>query len=114
MNPTPTPDVPVTDMHARDLGQAPSATCEPAPRPTWRDRLRWKFFPMEVCPLPELPGSRDCVKIRTVCVLSFADRLRLLASGRLEVICRTCTENEVGETATSSVCYPLAPEFLER
>lgn len=84
-------------------------------RPTWRDRVRRRLFPRKHCFAPEAPGRfKDCITIHTVCVLCFWDRLRILATGRLEVTTRTATENEIGEHVTASECSALPPAFLER
>ena len=74
---------------------------------TWRERLRFKLFPGRYCDLPEAPAThQDCLTIRTVVVLGWLDRLRLLFSGRLTVETKTVTENMVGQHKTSSVAFP--------
>jgi hypothetical protein len=74
---------------------------------TWRERLRFRLFPIRHCELPEAPATyADCVVVKTVTSLSLADRVRVLLSGKLTVETRTVTENIVGGTATSSVAYP--------
>jgi hypothetical protein len=73
----------------------------------WRDRLRFRLFPSQLCPLPEAPATyKDCIVIRTVVVLRFPARLQLLISGRLIVETRTVTENVVGNAVSASVAYP--------
>lgn len=75
---------------------------------TWRDRLRFKLFPSEICPLPAAPPTwQDVVVVTTVVTLSFRARLNVLLSGRLKVETRTVTENLVGGTVTASVGYPV-------
>ncbi len=80
---------------------------------TWRDRLRFKFFPSRVCELPTPPSRlpphlfEDCLVARTVVGLGWQDRLRVLVSGHLLVETRTLTEHIVGATVTSSVAYPI-------
>lgn len=75
---------------------------------TWRERLRFKLFPSEPCPLPDAPAAwADCVVITTIVHLSVRDRLMLLVSGRIKVETRTVTEHIVGGTKTSSVSYPV-------
>lgn len=84
-------------------------------RPTWRDHLRRRLFPYRHCELPDAPAQYvDCMTIRTVVVLRFIDRLRILLSGKLEVTTRTVTENKIGEHITASECYPMPPRLLER
>lgn len=74
---------------------------------TWRERLKWKLFPSRHCELPSAPATyQDCVVVRTVAMLSFADRVRVLLSGRLTIETKTVTENIVGAAVTSSVAYP--------
>lgn len=81
---------------------------------TWRERLRWKLFPSQHCPLPDAPASHlDCVVIKTVVVLGWLDRLRVLFSGHLTVITKTVTENVVGATTTASVAYPSLSDPLK-
>lgn len=99
----------------RDLGQVSTLAVDF--QPTWRDRLRWKLFPRTHCELPEVPPgttTKDCITIHTKCGLSIADRIRVLVSGRLEVTTRTVTQNEVGQSITSSACFPLGPKWMER
>lgn len=63
-----------------------------------------KLFPFEPCPLPDAPASfQDVVITRTKIFVSFADRLRILFTGKAEVETRTVTENIVGGTRTASV-----------
>ena len=77
---------------------------------TWRERLRFRLFPSRHCELPEAPAHyADCVVVTTTAVLSWADRLRVLISGRLTVQTRTVTENVVGDCRTSSVAFPSLP-----
>lgn len=83
---------------------------------TWRDRLRWKFFPGDHCDLPNgAPVThKDVLTIRTIVELSFVDRLRILCSGRLMCETKTVTENLIGASITSSVAYPLPIKPLDR
>ena len=74
---------------------------------TWRERLRFKLFPSRHCSLPDAPATHlDCVVIKTIVVLGWLDRLRVLASGRMTVETKTVTEHIVGAAATASVAYP--------
>jgi hypothetical protein len=74
---------------------------------TWRDRLRARAFPVHLCPLPQpLNPEGDVLTVRTLCVLPWLERLRVLASGRLIVETRTVTEHKVGNTDTATVAYP--------
>lgn len=100
-------------MSETEINQASAMSFEQ--RTTWRDRVRRKLFPVRHCFAPDAPCSwKDCVTIHTFVELSWLDRLRVLATGRLEVTTRTMTENEVGMSKTASECCPLPPKFLER
>ena len=75
-------------------------------RPTWRERIRYRLFPHRHCFAPEAPATyKDCVSIRTVTVLSWADRLRIMLTGRVVTETRTVTEHEVGNSVTNAVTY---------
>lgn len=104
-----------TAMEQRDIGNCVAIFDEY--HPTWRDRIRWALFPMTYCELPEVPSeaaTKDCVTVHSVTKFSWADRLRVLISGRVETVSRTVTQHEVGHTFTKSECFPLGPEFLEK
>lgn len=74
----------------------------------WRERLRFKLFPSLPCPLPEAPAYYEGVlEIRTIAVLDWKDRLRVLLTGKLMVETRTVTEHTSGGVISSSVVYPL-------
>lgn len=81
---------------------------------TWRQRLRCKLFPSRLCPLPDAPANfADCLVTRTVVVLGFLDRCRVLLSGRLTVETRIVTEHPVGSNRTAAVAYPSLKENHE-
>jgi len=81
---------------------------------TWRDRLRWKLFPVRHLDLPYAPPThRDVLVCRVTCCLSLADRLRVLISGRLLVETKTVTENIIGRSLTDSLAYPLPIKALD-
>lgn len=74
---------------------------------TWRERLRFWAFPTQHCELPSVPAHyQDCVVVKTVVLLPFTGRIRVLFSGKLTVETKTVTEYCVGGTMTSSVAYP--------
>lgn len=74
---------------------------------TWRERLRFKLFPVSYCELPAAPATyQDCVVCRTFVAFSFLDRLRVLLTGRVIVETKTVTEHIVGASLTASVAYP--------
>lgn len=77
-------------------------------RATWKDKLRWRFFPARHVDLPQAPKTyKDMLVCRVTCQLSMLDRIRVLISGRLMVESKTVTENEIGKHITASVAYPL-------
>lgn len=49
---------------------------------------------------------RDVFVCRTTVHFSFADRLRIVLTGKVTVETRTATENEIGAHKTKSVAYP--------
>lgn len=74
---------------------------------SWKDRLRRKLFPWLPCETPKAPATyKDVLIMRVSCELSFADRLRVLVTGRIEIESRTVTENEIGNHETESVARP--------
>lgn len=80
------------------------ATPDPVP---WYRRLYNRVFPWVPCELPEAPASfQDVIISRAKVNLSFADRLRVLFTGKLEVETRIVTENLVGSTRSKSVTRP--------
>lgn len=71
---------------------------------TWREKIWAKLFPFTVCDLPEAPASfKDVLTVKTRSQLSFLDRLRVLATGKVETESRVVTENVIGSTRTNSV-----------
>lgn len=77
---------------------------------TWRDRLRCRMFPRKdhLLEWPDLHGhpTADFLSIRTTVHLSFADRLRVLISGKMIVSTKTTTQFVIGENKTNSVAFP--------
>lgn len=78
------------------------------------ERLGWRLFPNAMPANPELIGARDGVRTRMRVTLSFLDRVRVLISGRCEILVRTETENVVGATATASAFSVRPPGILSR
>lgn len=75
---------------------------------TFVQRLVGKFFPEQICLLPEAPAEwKDCIHLNITCCLSLGDRIRLLFCGKLKVRAKVVTENAVGATVSNSVCYPV-------
>lgn len=86
-------------------------------RLTFLQRLACKLFPSLHIDAPEPPGdcdpnNADVLVIRTECCLSFLDRLRVLFSGRLQVVTNTTTLVRIGESETASAAFPLPPRFM--
>ncbi len=82
--------------------------------PTRLERLGWRFFPSRHCDIPDKVGMHDAVITVTKAELSFADRLRVLISGRVEVQSKTATENLVGSHETNAVFIVRPPTWLDR
>lgn len=78
----------------------------PDSRPLWR-RILGRMFPVRLCPLPDVPEEcKDC--LHGVCVTRFgwADRLRILVGGVVVTEFRCVTQNEMGSTFSTAICYP--------
>ena len=74
----------------------------------WRDRIRFRLFPILVCDLPEAPATwKDVLVCETTVILSWSDRIRALVCGRIHVETKTVTENTIGGCVTSSIAYPV-------
>ena len=78
---------------------------------SWFGGVLSRLFPSRYVPRPEdedgwAPGF---ISTRTVCVLSWPDRLRLLVSGALKVEAYTQTSVPVARARTVSGCYVLPP-----
>ncbi len=81
---------------------------------TWKDKLRCKLFPPQHCGLPEAPPThKDVLVCRVTSELSWRDRLRVLATGRIRVESRTVTENLIGRHITRSVFSALPPKWWD-
>lgn len=81
----------------------------------WKDKLRFKLFPVRNCELPPAPHSHlDVLTVNTVVKLPFVDRIRLLVSGEMRVDTKTVTQNEIGEHVTGSSCYVLPIKILNK
>lgn len=92
------------ETHKMKMNEA-NLVCSGAVRSwTWRDRWRARLFPFTPCDLPEAPATfKDVLVTKTRTELSWADRLRILVTGKVEVEVRVVTEHAVGETRTKSV-----------
>lgn len=86
-------------------------------RPTLWQRIVGRMFPGKHVETPEpddkVKGHGDAIFINTTCELSFADRLRVLFSGRLAVVNKVATEFSCGNTKANAVNYPLPPRWME-
>jgi hypothetical protein len=102
----------MTDESAPAFVSATMSSIEPS---TWRDRLRRWLFPRELCDAPEAPWACQGYLSTVVDVrLSWADRIKVLISGRLEVVVKTVTDNEISKAISGSVANVKAPGWLER
>ena len=82
-------------------------------RPLWKRSLLkiWPWKHQEVGDLP--PWAQDAIYCENRVELSFADRLRVLVSGRVRVRSCTLTEHKPGRVETVSLAHPLPPYWLE-
>jgi hypothetical protein len=84
-------------------------------KPTWREKVGFKLFPSKHVEAPtpkwkELSG--DCLVIGTVSVLSWADRLRVLISGRVHTHSKTITQYSIGMNVTAAETFIEPPAWL--
>ncbi len=80
-------------------------------RPTLRERILWRLFPSQALPMhPTITGlpewAQDAINLETTCHLDFADRLRVLITGKLVVKSRTYTAIAPGRVESSAIGYP--------
>lgn len=85
--------------------------------PTRRQRIRAWLFPWHPCPSPldsvpeGFPIGRGSVLYNSTCVhVSWLDLLRVMVTRKMIVETRTATENEVGQTHSTSVAN-VVPSF---
>jgi len=79
---------------------------------SWLERLKWRLYPQQAVEWPkECQDDMDGLYIGTVVELSFLDRLRVLASGRLRVVTTTVTEGKLGKHTTFSMASPEPPTW---
>lgn len=77
---------------------------------TWRDRLRWKLFPGKhpEVPMPKDYTAADCLITDTRVGFGWADRIRVLLTGKVMVRTQTATEHAVGRCESTSVAFPVS------
>lgn len=74
------------------------------------ERFLWRLYPQKAVEWPkQWRDDMDGLYIGTVVQLSFADRLRVLVSGRLRVTTTTVTEGKLGKHHTFSTASPEPP-----
>ena len=74
------------------------------------EKLAWRMYPQKAVEWPkQWQEDMDGLYIGTVVQLSFIDRLRVLASGRLRVTTTTVTEGKLGKHHTFSMAVPEPP-----
>lgn len=61
-----------------------------------------------------MEGAKDGIHIRSVSEISFMDRLRILISGKVQLVSKTVCENQIGNNITVSCLSVLPPKFLDR
>lgn len=84
-------------------------------RPRWKRAIARLFPARHLGEQPEREGfAPSTMLIRTVVTVSWGDRLRMLASGRCEVVTRTHTDVSVGRCVSVSQFNVNPPAFVER
>lgn len=79
---------------------------------TCLERIAHKLFPHAHASAPDLPcATHDVICTRVKVDLDWKDRLRVLISGRCEVMTATATEHRVGRNACNSVFFAVAPRW---
>lgn len=81
---------------------------------TWRDRVRWRFFPAVRPVMPDVAGHKDGLFINSVSDLSWRGRLLIFLTGRLAVQSRTSTQNEIGDCTSVVEIFVLPPKWLDK
>ena len=66
-----------------------------------------KFFPES--PFPELKDDDSALSTEVVCHLSFADRIRILISGKCSIKTRTYTDVKVDKAFSESTFSVISP-----
>jgi hypothetical protein len=86
-----------------------------APLPlTLKQRIARRLFPVRHCTYPVLEGGhQDTFRTEVTVKLSWADRLRLFASGWLCVKTRSVTAGKIGANSTNGTFHVLPPDYLE-
>lgn len=85
----------------------------PPPRMTISDRLIKWLFPYQHCHSPVRPPHwQGDIRVEVFSHVSFADRLRILISGRCKTVIKIVCEHKVGGTNTNSEFYVIPPRML--
>lgn len=93
----------------------PTNGCMAPPPDTWRDHLRRRFFPARWPECPDMPdGFEDMIRLDCNVHFDFADRLRILVSGRIFQRFWIPCEKAPGKTLSTSTTYVECPKVLER
>ena len=87
-----------------------------APGPGRLKRLLYRLFPARIVPAPPTAeGYYNEDHLRTECliVLSWADRLRMLVSGRMALIVNSRTDAKCERAITTAGIYVVAPSLTK-
>lgn len=87
------------------LGSSQNTFCYEVPLTRWQRFLRW-LFPYRHCEWPELPNpppDADCIHVSSRTHFSFADRIRILLTGKVLTQVRISGEKSIGRYKVNSV-----------
>lgn len=81
-------------------------------RLNWLQRMARLSFPARHLEPESIPDMKDCLTSVVRSEFSFADRIRILFSGRLETTVRVSVTVPIGRTATVAQAIPRPPKWI--
>jgi len=83
------------------------------PKPPWWKRQIWRWFPGNP-PVPgKPPWAEDAIYTRVGVYVDWGDRLRILISGRIEVLVMEATEFKPGKVEGQSSFAAIWPKWAD-
>lgn len=80
----------------------------------WRQRLRLKLFPTRSITAPPPPWnskSTEVISVESITQFGWADRFRILATGRVRFAVRITTERRPGGTVVKGMAHPITKSW---
>jgi hypothetical protein len=81
-------------------------------KPTLLEKLGWYLYPHKQPATPELKDAKDVYVIMAAARLGFADRFRVLVSGKIELETRTVCQYTMGKAVHSITMNVRPPDCL--